>query len=318
MKILVTGGTGFIGHHLLARLCLEGYDIRATARKSSDRLPCPTIHLPGLHALTEWKAALKDVEIVIHLAGQAHGRKTGIPYPDSCRVINFEGTRRLAEQAAATGVRRLIFLSFIGVLGEKTECGKAFCPSDQANPYSNYTLSKWHAEQSLLMISKKTPLEVTILRAPMVYGPGNPGNPLKVLRWVDRQWPIPLQALESNERSFVGISNLVDFILLCLNHRSAAHQILHISDDEDLSTAEFFRKFGKATGIRLRQAPIPLSILKTGLRLLGKGAWINKICENLKVDIQKTKQSLGWAPIMRVDEELEQTARWWRGTAEKT
>jgi len=266
----VTGGSGFISHHLLVRLCREGYDVRVTSRKSPEGLPCPAIQLPEIHARTDWRTALKGIETVVHLAGLAHGIKTGHATAESYQITNVEGTRRLAEQAADSGVRRLIFLSSIGVLGENTKDGEAFGPTDPANPTSDYTRSKWEAEQSLLRLADRTSLRVSILRVPMVYGPGNPGNPLKVLRWVQRQWPVPLRVLGRNQRSFLGVSNLVDFFLVCLSQRDDTPPVLHLSDDEDVSTADFFRRVGKAMGKAVRNVDIPLPILKAGLRLFGR------------------------------------------------
>lgn len=310
----MTGGSGFISHHLLARLCQEGYSVRVTSRKSLEGWPCPVIQLPEIHAQTEWRTALKGMETVVHLAGLAHEKKTGHATAESYQITNAEGTRRLAEQAAESGVRRLIFLSSIGVLGENTKDGEAFCPSDPANPTSDYARSKWQAEQSLLRLADRTSLRVSILRVPMVYGPGNPGNPLKVLQWVQRQWPIPLRALGRNQRSFLGVSNLVDFFLVCLSQRDDTPPVLHLSDDEDVSTAEFFRRVGKAMGKDVRNVDMPLPILKAGLRLFRRGDWTNKMCKNLKVDIQKTKELFGWSPVVRMEEEMERTARWWRTT----
>jgi nucleoside-diphosphate-sugar epimerase len=123
---------------------------------------------------------------------------------------------------------------------------------------------------------------------------------------------MPLSAFDSNRRSFVGVSNLIDLILLCLEHPAAANQTFHVSDDDDISTAELLRRMGKALGKPVRNLPIPQTMLKTGLRLLGKGEWVDKLFGDLRVDISETKHLLGWKPKVTMEEELARTAQWWR------
>jgi UDP-glucose 4-epimerase len=69
---------------------------------------------------------------------------------------------------------------------------------------------------------------------------------------------------------------------------------------------------GKALGKPICNLPIPEPILNAALRLLGKGDWVDKLCGDLRVDISETKRLLGWKAKMTMEEELEQTAKWWR------
>ena len=110
----------------------------------------------------------------------------------------------------------------------------------------------------------------------------------------------------------MGVSNLVDLILLCLEHPAAANQTFHVSDDDDISTAELLQRMGRALGKPVRNLPIPAPVLKAGLRLAGKGELVDKLFGNLQVDIEHTKKTLGWKPRVRMEEELERTAKWWR------
>ena len=146
----------------------------------------------------------------------------------------------------------------------------------------------------------------------MVYGPKNPGNMARLLKITDSGIPLPLSALNSNRRSFVGVSNLIDLILLCLDHPAAANQTFHVSDDEDISTAELLRRIGKALGKPVRNLPLPAPLLKASLRLAGKGEMVDKLFGDLRVDIEHTKKTLGWKPKVMMEHELERTAKWWR------
>ena len=155
-------------------------------------------------------------------------------------------------------------------------------------------------------------MEVVIFRPPLVYGPGVKANFRSLIQLADKEAPLPLAALESNRRSFVGVSNLIDLILLCLEHPAAANQTFHVSDGDDISTAELLRRMGKALDKPVRNLPVPRSVLKAGLRLLGKEEWVDKLFGDLRVGISETKRLLGWTPKVTMQEELRRTALWWR------
>jgi nucleoside-diphosphate-sugar epimerase len=88
------------------------------------------------------------------------------------RGVNVHGTRCLAEQAARSGVKRLVFLSSIHVNGMATDEAGSFAYDDTPQPHESYGVSKWEAEQVLMEVAEKTGLGVVIVRPPLVYGPG--------------------------------------------------------------------------------------------------------------------------------------------------
>ncbi len=135
--------------------------------------------------------------------------------------MNVEGTINLAKQAAAYGVKRLILLSSIKVNGEKTLESSIFKYNDIPNPEDAYGISKWEAEQGLWEISKQTGLEVVIIRAPLVYGRSVKGNLKRLIKLIKSGTPLPL-SLVKNQRSLIGIDNLVDMIIRCIDHPDAS------------------------------------------------------------------------------------------------
>ena len=166
------------------------------------------------------------------------------------RLVNVSGTQRLAEQVAAAGVKRLVYLSSIKVNGELTALGasfyvngspRGFAPrddegkigarDDEGSPEDPYGVSKWEAEQALWEVSAKTGLEVVLIRPPLVYDPGVKGNFLRLLRWVSRGVPLPLGAVQ-NQRSLVGLDNLVDLLIRCVDHPAAAGQTFWYQTDK--------------------------------------------------------------------------------------
>lgn len=288
--VIATGVSGFIGSQLLAAL-------EADAHSISLRDPA-------------WmqKMACFKPSAVVHLAGIANSCGS----EEETWKVNVDGTRILAEQAILNKVKRFIFLSSVYAGNEKIADGKEFKTSNPAFPQSVYGRSKYEAEKLLRSLSMKSRMEVVIIRPPLVYGPGVKSNFRSVLQLLNREIPVPLFALDSNLRSFVGVSNLIHLILLCLEHPAAANKTFYVSDDNDISTANLLRRIGKALGKHVRNLPLPGPVLKTGLKMIGKGEWVDKLCGDLKVDISETKRVLGWKPKVTMEEELERMAKWWR------
>ena len=288
----ITGASGFIGSHLLKAL--------------DPSFPCRIQR--GMIRNASHKPSA-----IVHLAWGIASRGSA----EEIRTVNVDGTRALAKEADRNGVKRFVFLSSIHAVAWRDIKAKKPRTNIPANPHSAYGISKFEAEEVLRRLSIESRMQVVIIRAPLVYGPGVKANFQNLLRLVEMGIPQPLSALESNRRSFVGISNLIDLILLCLDHPAAANQTFHVSDDNDISTAELFRRIGKALGKPARNLPIPEAVLKLGLKLAGKEEWVDEILGDLTVDISETKRLLGWKPKVTMEEELERTAKWWRKRQER-
>ena len=311
-RVLVTGASGFIGFTLVKYLRKLKYDVVSTSRSLSSSVSLRCIVSPELDSDADWSIALKGCYAVVHLAARAHilDEISNLDNDAKYYQINTKATVCLLEQAIVTGVKRFIFISSIGAVADtSSEPLKVNC---QCYPSTSYGRSKLAAEVAIKEICAAAKICYTIIRPALVYGPKNPGNMARLLKIADSGIPLPLSALDLNCRSFIGISNLVDLIRLCLDHPASANQTFHASDNDDISTSELLRRMGKALGKPVRNLPIPQGLLKTGLKLVGKGKLVDKLCGDLRVDISKTKQLLGWKPIMTMEEELERTAEWWR------
>jgi UDP-glucose 4-epimerase len=232
------------------------------------------------------------------------------------RETNTQGTRRLAEACARAGVRRLVFLSTIKVNGEATPMDRGFTEEDPPAPSDPYAVSKWEAEQALWEIAADKSMAGVVIRPPLVYGPGVKGNFLRLLSWVRRGVPLPLASVK-NLRSYVGLTNLVDLIITCLNHPSAAGQTFLAGDGRSLSTPDLIRRLAAALDKSPRLWPFPPKILQRLGALMGIGDAVERLCGSLVVETGKASKTLGWVPPRSVDDELRDTARWFVATAEK-
>lgn len=321
---MVTGANGFVGGPLCASLLSAGYQVNAVTRSSVNG--DPAIQIGSIGPDTEWAEALKPrqeplrgyrraVDVVVHLAARVHVMNDDHSEQiQEYGSVNIGGTLNLAKQAADVGVRRFIYLSTIKVNGE----GQAL--DDRDGPYSElsspspegpYAVSKWEAEQGLRDIERTTGMEVVILRPPLVYGPGVGANFLALLRWVDKGLPFPFGGV-SNQRSLLFLGNLVDAIVLCVRHPSAAGKLFLLSDGADLSTPALILKLAQALGKPARMwSPPPKWLLATGV-LLGKREQLRRVLGSLAVDSNKIVQELGWVRPYSVDQALRITADWFR------
>lgn len=284
-SILVTGASGFVGRNLVAALAAVRRPFMALGRDAGEA-----------DATTDWSPMLGGARCVVHLAGRHVGDQ-----PTFERDIAM--TLNLARQASAHGVERFVFLSSIKVNGEVTRPGRVFCEADTPEPLDTYGKSKLRIEQALAEID----LPVTIVRAPLVYGPGVVGNFRKLINAVERGWPLPLGAVE-NQRSMVAVGNLCDFIMRVLDEPDAVGETYVLADGEDVSTAELLRRLARSLNRPSRLFPVAPHLLETGLRFAGLGGVADRLIRDLRVDIGKARQ-LGWQPPLSFDDGLATLSR---------
>ncbi|RAT17680.1 NAD-dependent dehydratase [Lonsdalea populi] len=309
MKLLVTGSSGFIGRRVVELAQARGMSCLS---HRSERLGAPVeedVVYKNLSADANWREVLNGVDAVIHCAARVHQMQDA--QCDSLslyRETNVAGTLTLARQAAESGVKRFVFLSSIKVNGEASPPLHPFTPHVAQTPQDPYGLSKYHAELGLWQIARETGLEVTVIRPPLVYGPGVKANFLTMMSWIRKGLPLPLAAVK-NKRSLVFVDNLADLILLCTHHPQAEGETFLVSDDHDVSTAELLADMAKALGVSSRIWPLPPRCLLWAAKALGKAPVAERLLGSLQVDIAHTRDRLGWRPIVDYPQALSLTAR---------
>ncbi|CAA7621179.1 NAD-dependent epimerase/dehydratase family protein [Magnetospirillum sp. SS-4] len=313
MTVLVTGASGFVGRPLCRRLAELGLPVAGAARPGA-RLPdgIESRRVAGLSPTTNWSAALAGMSAVVHLAARVHVMHDRAADPlAEFRAANVAGTLRLAEQAAEAGIRHLVFMSSIKANGEETHAAP-FGP-DGAAPVDPYGVSKLEAERGLAGIAARTGMAVTVLRPPLVHGPGVKGNFRALIDLVARGVPLPL-GLVDNRRSLIGLDNLVDAIRACLEAPPAAggFRVYTLCDSETVSTPELIRRIGAALGRPARLLPVPVALLRLAGTLTGKSAAIQRVTASLEVSGAAIAADLGWNPPRTLNQGLAAIAGWWR------
>ena len=309
-KILITGATGFIGQELLQQLIAKkNTDLTVLVRSQSQEVPSEVAQVI-INSNVTWADAPfpEGVTTLIHLAGRAHVLKETSSSPlDRYRADNVEFTLNLARKALATGVKRFIFISSIGVNGPSTT-NTPFDESSIPAPKADYAISKWEAEQGLRNLLKGSDVELVIVRPPLVYAGHAPGNFRRLLRLVATGLPLPLASVD-NRRSMVSLGNLVDFISLCIEHPAAANETFLISDGVDLSTPQIVERLAEGMGKRILLVPMPLGLIRWGARVAGLGGAFEQLCGSLVVDSSKARNLLGWREPLGADQALVKAGR---------
>ena len=309
MTVLITGASGFIGRHVVDELVRRSIKVRVVCRLESEvKVPVDNVEVvylsgPGT-AAKDWVDAVAHCSSVIHLAARAHVLRDRHEDPEKAfRLANVDYARACGEAAAIAGVQRFIFMSSVGVHGG-TSGAQPIQAESAINPHTSYAFSKAEAEKAIAEVVRGSGMELTVVRPPLVYGSGAPGNFGVLVRAIACGLPLPLGSITNNRRSFVAIDNLVDLIVTCLNHPAAANQTFLVSDGEDISTADLLRRLGSMIGKPARLMPVPVGWLAVGAKLLGKREMIQSLCGSLQVDIRKTCSLLDWKPPVSVNEGL--------------
>lgn len=298
MKVLITGSNGFIGHSLSHALKSQHSIIRHGRKAMISDASDNYFHL-DVNGKSNWQQHLKDIDVVVHLAAAAHNKCSG---DDTISEVNVNGTLTLAKQAVTAGVKRFIFMSSIGVLGNKTTT--PFDEETSEAPHSEYAQSKLKAEKALLEFAKDTDLEVVIIRPVLVYGDAAPGNFSK-LKSLIHQSPFLPFGLIRNKRSFISIGNLVSFVRLCIEHPKAKNEIFCISDDADVSIKEFTDAIAIGLSKNIVQLPVSGWLMRCVGRLTGKEEMVEQLLGDLQVDISKAKNLLGWSPVETMQQAMD-------------
>jgi nucleoside-diphosphate-sugar epimerase len=307
-RVLVTGATGFVGRVLLAtapslRLC-AALRSRPTADLGVDQ-----IVVGDIDGQTDWSQALIGIDCVVHLAARVHVMK-----PTANDRIEFErtnvlGTERLARAAAAAGVKRFVYLSSIKVNGESSG-RRAFRADDSPQPQDDYGRSKLEAERRLAAIQAASGMSVSMVRPPLVYGPGVRANFFRLLSLAHSGLPIPLASI-SNARSMVSVWNLCDLICALARSERSMSGVIMVADGEDVSTAQLIRRLAQLMRRPARLFGVPAGALRAFAAIAGRSAELNRLLGTLTVDISETRGRLGWSPPVTLETGLERTVHWY-------
>lgn len=301
----ISGSTGFVGTATVRAFAKAGVRVRAGTRashKDARRIPyaADIVSHADLEHEAGWPKIVNGCDVVIHIAGPAHLNLGPAEIVSAQRAI-IDGTKKLAAGAAKAGVKRFVYLSSAHVFGSQSALRCPFREIDETHPQSHYAVAKQQAEKEVICTSAASGMDYVIMRPPMVYGPRAPGNFSRLLRLVDKSWPLPLAGAHAL-RSFIGIDNLASALLVAAEHPAASNGLFNISDGEDCSTAQMIQLIAQAKSRRPCLFWAPQSFLLFGAHLAGRRADFDKIFQPFQIDISHFKSVTGWRPPLSLNE----------------
>jgi nucleoside-diphosphate-sugar epimerase len=290
-RILVTGASGFVGRALVNELAGQGHSVRAAMRQPADvfQRSVEVVAVSDLTRPVEWRALLKDVSTVIHLAGIAHASPEHAE--SAYDRVNRVATAELAAAAQAASIRHLVFVSSI-----RAQTGPAsrrvLHEADAAHPTDAYGRSKLAAEDAV----RTANVRFTILRPVLVYGSGVKGNLLRLLEVAKSPWPLPF-GLFRQRRSLLARQNLIGAIRFVLDSPQTLGETYIVADPSPLTLGEIIAAMRAGQGRSPHLLPIPPAFIGLALKALGRTDQWERLGGSLIADPEKLLRA-GWSPVV--------------------
>ncbi len=317
---VVTGASGFMGWHLCAALVRDGIITRGTTRGKPVPPGVVRAHVPDVVDRLSVRRAVENVQVVVHLAAKtAFGQRDSADIAHEYHRVNVEGTQILLEESAAAGVEHFVLVSSVKAVGARSDVPLA--ETVAAHPEDEYGVTKRTAEVLVQAAVSSGQIRGTVLRFPLVYGPGMQANMLRLFQAVYRGLPLPFKAIP-NRRSYVYVENAVAAIRAVVSVDIPGFELFHVTDDRDLSTPELIRQIARSLDRPARLFRFsPLALRVTGylgdrvgilVPLPVTSSTISRLVESLRLDSSKIGGILGFAPPFSVSAGFNKTAVWFR------
>ena len=326
MKLLVTGGTGFIGSHLIDRLVGAGHSVLVPVRRGSNikRLPSHGVNTSEVNLLNpaDVKGLLKGVDIVFHLASV---RGSGWAYTDE-QVWNANvGITENLLRASDDKLKHFIYISSVSVYGH-FEDG----PADEnrpCSPVNRYGRTKYEAERLVKEYQREKGLKTTIIRPVITYGPGDTyGMVPKLLRLINSKRYLTVGSGE-NRVHLIYIDDLIDGLILTISRGGGSEETFILAGEEPITINNLVRIIEKTLNRTVPEIHVPLWFAKATACLMGityrsillknKEPFITRdkigiMTVDRAYNIVKAKKVLGFSPKVNYEDGINKTIHWFK------
>ena len=321
---LVTGGNSFIGRHLVSELIRR--DVNTTVYvRSIKTIP------------EEWIGKVKVVEgdiidnnsllslgdkfdVVFHLAAYVHKTPKSDDEKKYVFAVNVEGTKNLLE-SLSDSVGNIVFFSSVSVYGN--DMGRNLDEITSTNPTTLYGKTKLSAEQLVIDYGNRHKFKTTILRLPLVYGPGNKGNIYNMIKAIYNRRFV-MMGRGRNKRSMVYVGNVVDAAMAVLNTEVSDGKVYLITDGIDYTVRDLYKLISKGLGRNPLPFNVPMGIAKMlamagdiGNKIIRKPLPFNsevlgKLTDSLTFSSGRIQKDIGFKPKYNLYNTIDEIIRWYK------
>ena len=333
--MLITGGSGLLGGHIVERMSQQGHQVRALVRKTSDIEHLKTTGVEIVYGDIEdydsLVAAAKGMEVIIHAAARVLPGWGQWRDFESCIV---EGTENILNASIAAGVKRFVYVSSGTVVGKAALGDK---PADETAPYIDveltreayYDCAKAKAEQIVLDYHKQGKISATVVRPCMIYGPRCRLLTDRIYRYVKMFPVLPGNAMAKT--ALVHVHDVADCIILAATSEKSWGQVYNIGPAEIVTFRDFINSMAKATGKSEFKIVIPLGVVFASAAVMEM--WgrlirsedapfltrsdIKFVRDGMYIDSSKARKELGWQPKISIEEGCRQYVEWRKAQEKK-
>lgn len=313
---LLTGGTGFVGSHLVEALSGRDARVRALVRETSDTSLLKrhgiTPVVGRLDDVESLRRALGDARVVLHLAAATRALT-----PEKFHQVNAEGTRRVLDAMAADGERRrMVYLSSLAAVGPTR--GRPVEPEDEPRPLTAYGRSKLDGERAAL---ERDGVETAVLRPPAVYGPRD--RDLLTFFRLARWHVLPTAGGPGRPMQLVHARDLAEAILAAADATAAG--VFHIAEPREYAWSDVLALVAAAVGRRTVTVPVPAALVKGAAavservsRLLDRAVIFDRdkarelLAPGWTCETEAARLGFGFEAQTPLADGLRETAEWYR------
>ena len=335
--MLITGGSGLLGGHLVERMAQQGHKVRALVRTTSDIEHLKTTGAEIIYGNVEdygsLVAAAQGMDVVIHAAARVLPGWGQWRDFQSCIV---EGTENTLNASIAAGVKKFVYVSSGTVVGDAAIGVEK--PADESAPYLDiekpsremfYDCAKARAEQIVLDYHKQGKISATVVRPCMVYGPRCRLLTDRIYTYVKIFPVLPGNAMAKT--ALVHVHDVADCVILAATSEKSWGQIYNISPEEVVTFRDFINSMAKATGKSEFKIAIPLGVVFASAAVMEM--WgrlirsedapfltrsdIKFVRDGMYIDSSKARKELGWQPKISIEEGCRQYVEWRKAEKKK-
>ncbi|HUJ27524.1 MAG TPA: NAD-dependent epimerase/dehydratase family protein [Myxococcales bacterium] len=323
MRVLLTGGSGFLGSYVAERLAAEGHVVRALVRPRSDRSVLSRLgsaeFAPGaIEDPQSLTAAVAGVDAIVHVAGIVKARR-----PDDFFRVNTQGTKNLLDAALTRGkaLKRFVYVSSLAAIGPSPD-GKPVHEDAEPRPVTHYGRSKLEAERAVL--AKAAGIPVTVIRPPMIYGPRD-RETLAFYTSVKRG-VLPMTGDGSNTLSIIYVEDCADAVVRAVDREAPSGRAYFVEDGAVYvwrdALGEIERALGRRAFVRFG---MPLGVVKVAAAATQAWGALTNTAQMLTLDKvneltqqhwvcsgQGARRDLGWTAKVQWAQGVHEAVKWYR------